>query len=128
MERIFKIVVISLFLVGVFSCKKSSTGGDAIVVAFPKHHGSSIKGATVYVKFKTNELPSNPTVNYDLKVEGDANEDHVHIKGLRYGKYYLYAVGYDSAISQVVRGGLPLTIKWKERKQEIDVDIAVTED
>lgn len=127
MKKICRIIVFSLVITSLVSCKKSSTGGDAIVVAFPKHHGTPIKGATVYVKFKTNDLPSNPTSNYDLKVEGEPIEDHVHIKGLRYGKYYLYAVGYDSTISKAVSGGVPLTIKWKERKKEIDVDIAVTE-
>lgn len=97
------------------------------MVVFPAHHGVSIKWATVYVKFKTNDLPSNPTGNYDLKIEGDANEDHIQVRGLRYGKYYFYVVGYDSAISETVSGGTPLTIKWKERKQEIDLHVAVTE-
>ncbi len=127
MKTLLKFITIACIILSFNACKKSSTGGDSTIVAFPKHHGAAIKGATVYVKFKTNDLPSNPTSNYDLKVEGEADEDHVHIKGLRYGKYYIYAVGYDSTISEVVSGGTPLTIKWKERKKEIDLDIAVTE-
>ena len=127
MKSLFKILPIVFVLISFGACKKSSSGGDATVVVFPAHHGAPIKGATVYVKFKTNDLPSNPTGNYDLKIEGKVDEDHVHIKGLRYGKYYDYAVGFDSTISEVVTGGSPLTIKWKERKKEIDLDIAVTE-
>lgn len=113
------------------ACKKNGTGGEAIVAAMPAHHGKMIKGATVYIKFKATEMPENPTTNYDLKVVGDPLEDHVHIEGLLPGKYYLYAVGIDSALvapNNVVDGGVPLTIKYSERKSEIDVDIPVSED
>jgi hypothetical protein len=110
-----------------FSCKKGDTGGDATIAGHVKHHSTPIKGATVYVKFDEQELPSDPTNNYDLKIVGEANEDHVHIEGLRYGKYYLYAVGFDSTIMQTVTGGVPVKIKWSERKEEIETDIAVTE-
>lgn len=120
-------VVLMIFALVCFSCKKNDTGGDATIVAFPQHHGKAIKGATMYVKFGATELPSNPTANSDLKVVGDPNEDHVHVENLRYGKYYLYAVGYDSTIMQTVTGGLAVVIKWSERKSETDVDVPVTE-
>ncbi len=117
-----------IFVLSVFySCKKNNTGGSATVAAIPQHHGSSIKGAVLYVKFGAEELPSNPTANYDLRIEGDPKEDHVHVEGLRYGHYYLYAEGYDSTIMQTVRGGLSVKIKWSERKEELDVKIPVTE-
>jgi hypothetical protein len=113
------------------ACKKNGTGGEAIVAAMPAHHGKMIKGATVYVKFKATEMPENPTTNYDLKVVSDPTDDHVHIEGLLPGKYYLYAVGIDSALvapNNVVDGGVPITIKYSERKSEIEVDIPVSED
>lgn len=122
-----KLTALFFFLAIIFSCKKSSTGGDATVVAFPQHHGAPIYGATVYVKFKAEDLPNDPTNNYDLKVEGEPGENHVHIHGLRYGKYFLYAVGYDSTIKQTVVGGTGIKIKWKERKQEIDINVPVSE-
>ncbi len=109
------------------SCKKSSTGGEVKIAAFPEHHGKSIYGATVYIKFGASDLPSNPTTNYDMKVDGEANEEHVHIEGLRYGKYYLYSVGYDSSIHMPVTGGVAVKVKWKERKQELDIKVPVTE-
>lgn len=127
MKHFFKYLLLAIAVLNFNSCKKSSTGGDAEVAAFPKHHGKSIYGATVYVKFKTNDMPSNPESNYDLKIVGDATENHVHIHGLRYGKYYLYAVGFDPEINEVVKGGVPLNIKWNKRKKETDIDIAVTE-
>ena len=125
-KKIFLISVVTVY-VALFSCKKNDTGGEATVVAFPKHHAQEIKGATVYVKFGATELPSDPTTNYDMKVLGDSSENHIHIEHLRYGKYYLYAVGYDSTIMQQVTGGEAVKIRWKERKEEIDVDIHVTE-
>ena len=127
MKKQLTLGIIATSILLATSCKKGDTGGDATIAAFPKHHTQPIKGATVYVKFDANELPSDPTNNYDLKIVGESNEDHVHIEGLRYGKYYLYAVGYDSTIMQTVVGGIPVKIKWSERKKELDQDIPVTE-
>jgi hypothetical protein len=127
MKKINSLIIIAVSVL-IISCKKNNTGGECEVAAFPQHHGKSIYGATVYVKFGAKDLPNDPTSNYDLKVEGEPDEEHVHIKNLRYGHYYLYAVGYDSSIAQTVVGGLALKIKWKERKKEIDVNVPVTED
>lgn len=110
------------------SCKKEGTGGQATIAAFPKHHEKPIKGATVYLKFGTKELPGKNASDYDLTIAGEADEDHIHIEELKWGDYYLYAVGYDSSIAKAVAGGVPVTIKRSERKKEIDVDIPVTED
>ena len=126
MKKIISLILIAAAIV-IGSCKKNNTGGQCNIAAFPEHHGKSIYGATIYVKFGAKDLPGNPTSNYDLKIDGEANEEHVHINGLRYGHYYLYAVGYDSAIAQTVTGGIALKIKWKERKQELDVKVHVTE-
>lgn len=127
MKKVISIGIILTTIVCNVACKKNNTGGQCEVAALPEHHGKSIYGATVYVKFGAKDLPSNPTTNYDLKIEGEPNEEHVHIEGLRYGNYFLYSVGYDSTISQVVTGGIAIKIKWKERKQEIDVKVPVTE-
>jgi len=128
MKSLLKYIIIFSIFFAFSACKKNSTGGKTKITVYPAHHGKPIYGATVYVKFNTNDMPSDPTSNYDLKVVGEENEEHVHIEGLRYGKYYLYAVGYDPEISETVVGGAPLTIKWKERKNSIDFDIAVSED
>ena len=103
-------------------------GGKTKIIINTSHHGSTIYGATVYVKFNATDLPSDPTNNYDLKIVGNPLEEHIHIDGLRYGQYYFYAVGFDPNISATVIGGAPLTIKWKERKNSINFDLAVSED
>jgi hypothetical protein len=112
------------------ACKKNGTGGEAIVVAMPAHHGKMIKGCTVFIKFNATEKPTDPTTDHDLMVLSDPSKDHVHIEGLLPGKYFLYAVGVDSSLiapNNIVKGGVPLTIKYSERKSEIYLDIPVSE-
>ena len=112
--------------IGWTSCKKGDTGGNATITTYVAHHDKPINLPTIYVKFDAKDLPNDPTNNYDLKVDGK-HENHVHIKNLRYGNYYIYAVGYDSTIMQPVVGGVPVTIKWKDRRKETEVNVPVTE-
>jgi hypothetical protein len=116
----------------VFSCTKEGTGGDATLVVFLKHHTKVIPNHTsypdtVFVKFNTKELPGTKPSDFDTYFIGEAGEDHVHCEGLKAGDYYLYGAGFDATISQRVTGGIPVKIKHKERKEETDVDLPVTE-
>ena len=119
----------SLFVVVLMiaACTKEGIDGDATVVVSPAHHEDHIPGATIYVKFDAEELPGTNPSDFDHIVVGVPNEDHVHIEGLKWGNYFFYAVGFDSAISEVVSGGVQLKIKRKERKDEIELDVPVTE-
>lgn len=128
MKSLIKYIALIAFIITFNACKKNTTGGKTKISVFPAHHGKAIKGATVYVKFKTTDMPSNPTSNYDLKVVGEEDEEHVHVDGLRPGTYYFYVVGFDTDINETVVGGAPLTIKWKDRKDDIHFDVAVSED
>ena len=121
-----------LTLMVVDSCKKNNTRGEATIVVFLKHHGKIIKNHvgypdTVFVKFKASDLPGTTPDKFDTYFVGEAGEDHVHCEGLRAGKYYLYGVGMDSTGPYRVKGGMAVNIKWKERKKEIDTDLAVSE-
>jgi len=121
-----KLLVVAIIFVAL-SCKKNGTGGKYKIAAFPEHNGHAIKGSTLYVKFKAKSQPSDPTANYDLKIVGEADEDHVHVEDLLPGDYFLYAVGVDSTISKTVSGGAEVTIKRKEQNLEKDVHIPVME-
>lgn len=79
----------------------------------------------MYVRFGSKDFPGSAPTDYDMTVVGDANEEHVHIKSLRKGYYYLYSVGYDSTISAVVTGGQ--SYKITSKSGDHDVDVAVTE-
>ena len=109
------------------NCKKNNTGGTATVILTPKHHDDVIFGTTVYVKFNATELPTNPTSDYDLKIMVDSMQSVVTISDLRYGDYYFYGEGYDPAIKLPVKGGIGLSIKWSDRKEEIRSDLPITE-
>ena len=133
MKKAFlSIAALALTFSFITSCKKAGTDGDATLVVFAKHHGVTIPNHagyvdSVYVKFNTQELPSNPTQNYDAVFVGEAGEDHIHCENLHTGKYYIFVTGWDTTINQRVSGGMAIKIKYKQRKQEIDQDVAVTE-
>jgi hypothetical protein len=114
------------------SCTKEGLGGDATLVVKPAHHGLPILSTaayqdSVFVKFNTLDAPSSPTTDYDLLVVGAVGEDHIHVEGLEHGDYYVYCTGWDTSINMRVTGGIPVTIKRKERKDEIVVDVPITE-
>lgn len=123
-------LAISLF--AITSCKKAGTNGDATLVVFAKHHGTIIPNQALYrdsvfVTFNEKDLPSDPTHNYDALFVGEAGEDHIHCEGLHTGTYFIYVTGFDTSIGQRVSGGASVKIKYKERKEEVDFDVAVTE-
>jgi len=122
------LLIASAFLFVFAACKKAGLGGSATIVAFPKHHGKTIMGATGYVKFNTQNAPAT-LAEYDaiFTPEPGPAEDHVHMEGLNPGDYYIYLVGYDSSISQTVRGGIPFTISRSKRTSELDTEVPVTE-
>jgi hypothetical protein len=131
MTSIFKISILAILSSALLmtSCKKNALGGEAAIHARIFNSGNPVMGPnTVYVKFKTSTQPNNPTTNYDLKVEGEAGENHVHIEDLRPGDYFLYAVGFDSTDMRPVHGGVATSIMWSERKEMIDAVIEAKAD
>ncbi len=125
-----KLVLISFcfaLLGSLQSCKKAGLGGDAKIVAFPKHHGKAIYGATVYVKFDSKDSPGSSTDSYDASFVGAPQDDFVNIEDLKQGNYYLYAIGYDSSISQLCYGGQSISIKRSEKSDTQNIDISITE-
>lgn len=129
MKNCIAVCIVILFLA---SCTKEGTGGDATLVVFLQHHTKPILSRpayldTVFVKFNSRELPGTQKNNFDTFFVGEAGEDHVHCKGLKPGDYYLYGAGFDTAINERVTGGMHVRIKHKERKDEIDVKLAISE-
>ena len=116
-----------LFMLNI-SCKKNDTGGKAELHALIyKGNKALIGNNIVYVKFNAKSSTSNPTENYNLKVNGETDDNHVHIEDLRPGDYYLYAVSFDSSSMKYLSGGIAATIKWTERKKLKEVVIQVGE-
>ena len=105
------------------------SGGSLTIVAKIAHHGTvipndSLQPDTIWVKYNTQEWSNAPS-GYNLRVIGEAHEDHVHLPNLKCGKYYLYGSGYDTSIQQVVKGGIP--ISTDQSTGELLTTIPVTE-
>ena len=132
MQTKIKNLFLILSVMFITSCAKEGLGGDATLVVFLKHHGSIIKNHvgypdTVFVKYNSKESPGITAANYDTYFIGEEGEDHVHCHNLKWGNYFIYGVGIDSAGPYAVMGGMAVKIKRSERKEEIDIDLAVME-
>lgn len=104
------------------SCKKEGTGGSAIITGYSRHHAKAIPNAMVYIKYGVMESPGTDPANYDANTTSDGSGKY-EFKELNKGNYYLYGIGYDSAISNIVTGGIPVTIKKKGETVQSDVPI-----
>lgn len=109
------------------SCKKNNTGGKAEVHVMVSNNGTPIYNSTLYVKFDAHHEPSDPTGDYNLKLQGSSSDNHVHVEDLRPGEYYLYAIGVNASTGKTVKGGTAVEIKWKDRKKTIEADISAVE-
>lgn len=105
------------------SCKPEGLGGNSEIALFVKHHSAIIPNSAVYIKYGASESPGTAASDYDDVATTDAN-GHAHFHDLVKGDYYLFGVGYDSSISSVVTGGVPVKLKNGEEKE---ITVAVTE-
>ncbi len=121
----FILLVISC-LVFSTSCKKNGTGGSATIKGTVSHHSNIIQGATVYIKYDAKEFPGENIAGYDASYA--TTDGAYEITGLLAGDYYLYAVGFDSSISEIVKGGVPVKIKQRDNNNVFEATVAVTED
>jgi hypothetical protein len=107
-------------------CKKDGTGGDAALGVTAKHHGSTIPGTVIYIKYGAEDFPGEDVTQYDASVTANSS-GYAEIPNLRYGKYYIYGVGFDSSVQETVKGGMPIKIKWTDRKDVQKEDLSITE-
>jgi len=124
--KINKLILTSLCLLTVtlYSCHKEGTGGKSSVSGTVYHHSKPIPNAIVYIKYGATEFPGADVSVYNSHVTADANA-HYEFTSLRKGDYFLYAVGYDDAIFEEVKGGLGIKLKYNKK---VTADVAVTED
>lgn len=125
-SRSIFITFIALFAIVITlasGCKKEGIGGDSSIHVLVKHHEALIPHAKVYIKYGANEFPGATLTNYDDSLQTDAAA-HGHFDELVKGDYFLYGVGYDSAISEAVTGGIAVKLS---KGTELDLDVPVTE-
>ncbi len=119
-------IILFILLIQFYSCKREHihVHDEYSLQGAVKHHDQLIPLAKVYIKFNTKAYPGSDTRNYDDSfMANKAAYYHYHTPNA--GDAYLYAVGFDSSILSVVKGGRPLDIGGKNK--ELYIDIAVTE-
>jgi hypothetical protein len=129
-HKIPLLLLTSIVLSNFQFCRKAGNGGKADVSIYVKHHANPIAAAMVYVKYNQKEFPGPDLKEYDDSVKtGSVSHalGHVHLHNLKKGYYYFYALGFDSAISEKVTGGVCLHISFNERKKDLTLEIPVTE-
>jgi hypothetical protein len=127
MKKLLFTLVFAFLAIQFNSCCKGGSGGDATLVCTIYHHAKLIPGATVYIKYNAKEFPGESPGSYDNHVTATPTGTTVTFTGLHCGDYYLYGVGYDSAISLPVTGGLHFSISYSDRKKQVSTNVAVTE-
>jgi hypothetical protein len=120
-----------------YTCTYGGLGGNTTVVAKPEHHHNAITGKpgyvdSAFVKFNAQNSPGSNASAYDLVLAGEVGEDHVHVEGLKPGKYYIMMTGWDSTAvetghpnGQRVFGGIPFILT--QESGEVDVPVPVVE-
>lgn len=99
-------------------------GGNTTLNIVLKHHNESknILNGKVYIKYNAQDAPSSFDDSANcLTVSGIATGTFT---GLKKGKYYLYGTGYDTSISQAVKGGVPYTVS---EEISLNITLPVTE-
>ena len=106
------------------SCKKGGTGGNTTVITMVTHHGKTIQGAKVFIKYGSYNFPGTDTSKYNAR-QLTGIDGYTPFNNLTRGYYYFYAVGYDSTARQTVTGKAGLKIR--EKGAELELTIPVTE-
>jgi hypothetical protein len=109
------------------SCKKGGTGGTTNIVTIVTHHGKAIPNATVYIKYGSYNYPGSDASLYNAsQITGP--DGYTNFKGLQYGYYQFYAVGFDSTSVSKVSGNAGIKVKHKDKAKELELGISVTEE
>lgn len=127
-NQIIVFLALMTFAVSFSACTKPGLGGEASILAFPKHHDDPIPDATIYIKYDAKEFPGTDVSVYDdaeVASVHPGEDPHAHFTNLEKGSYYLYGVGFDSSINQIVTGGIPVEIT--EKSGELEIVVPVTE-
>lgn len=115
-------LVISLLTIS--GCHKEGLGGNASISGTVYHHEVPIPNCVVYIKFNTDEFQGDTPESYDASVTADATGKFIFSKVYK-GDYYLYGIGIDKNIQEIVKGGVAIKVK---KNKAYSQDVPVTED
>ncbi len=117
------------------SCKKSSdnatcsagTGGSTQIVVRATINGVPVINTdgndTAYVKFGATQFPGYNPASYDAVYAGEEGEDHIHLKGLQCGSYYILRTSYDTLRKRRFTGDA--AISFTKTSGEVDTTLVL---
>ena len=124
MRKVFFLILVMVGTTLVFTgCVEEGPGGTARIDGVTQHHDLDIPNTTVYIQYGSLLSPGTDPSLYDDSTSSNSNAEF-SFTGLQKGDYYLYGIGYDSAIGQPVRAGIPVSLKSGE---STNVIVPVTE-
>lgn len=123
MHRLLLLFLACTLTLGLASCAEEGPGGSATINGTTAHHDDPIPDCKVYIRYGSKESPGTDPALYDDSTSSNS-EARFSFPGLERGEYYVYAVGFDSAIGEPVRAGAPVDLK---SGQTVDIVIPVTE-
>lgn len=101
----------------IVSCSKSNNdqagkGGNATLTVQLQHHtvAKNIENGIVYIKYGATDVPSNGVYDDSALCSSMSATQTAVFSNLKNGNYFLYATGFDTSISQAVRGGGAYTV------------------
>ena len=122
-----KLYLFILLMVGVTfaitGCVEAGPGGTARVDGVTAHHDLPIPNTKVYIQYGSLLSPGTDPGLYDDSTTSNGNAQF-SFTGLQKGDYYIYGIGFDSTIGEVVRAGIPVSLKSGDA---VDVIVPVTE-
>jgi hypothetical protein len=122
-----KYIVLVIFALSFFGCKKNQLGGKSNIKGKVMHHDAAIPYAKIYIKYNATEFPGVDVSVYDATMDADHNGNFL-VEKIYHGQYYFYAVGVDPALgatNNTVKGGVALKVKML--KEVTGFEIPVTE-
>lgn len=124
----FIYIAIVLLVIWSSGCRKKESaglGGNANLYISAIHHAATIDSCKIYIKFNSTEAVSLNEYELSAWVSKDSSgNSYAEFKGLKKGDYYIYGEGYDPAILNSVKGGIPYTIK---DESDFNITLPVTE-
>src|ERR1700745_504499 len=126
-QRIIFFIVMAGLGVILHACCKAGIGGKATIICHvvDANTGAAINNTTVYVYYGSSTPPATLDKFNDHK-NTDVHGNTVNFTGMKCGTYYLYAIGYDSAVSLPLKGGGPYSLLHSNRNKTGTATISVS--
>ena len=107
------------------ACCKEGLDGKATVNATIMNGDSLVRGAVLYVKFDSKEAPADPA-EYEVVVNAEPASGTITINNLECGDYFFFVDSYDASTGRNVKGGVSYSIRFADRKRNINITVPVT--